>query len=753
MDTVREFIQQKLPVQGASYSIYRGGEDEEELHIEEPPRDPVGSRGRKRPPRLSPTLQKYIIGIILTAFVAFILGFVATRRPCASCDYNSAQLAQDREPYEPWEQDDPTQMDWNELRDLLSKYLRDGQMIDSVIRTVSKGPHPAGSEEDRVLAQMVLEKLKTFYLDHTWVDSHFVELPFPPDRNRPTFLEVSLNGTREETIELGDPDVYCPYSPDGDVSGGLAYAQYGRREDFQRLAELRVDVKEQLVIVRTGFISFAQKVANAEAAGAAGVLIYPESHNDFAVYGHVHLGTGDPNSPGFPSFNHTQFPPMKSAGLPKIPAQPISSESARKLFRKLIGVSYPSFANRESAFSKVKNPKMDLRLVVRNTKRSVELINVFGSLTGLVEPEHYIVVGAQRDSLGPGAAKSAVGTAILLELARTISMMVHNGFKPRRSLLFVSWDAGDFGSVGATEWLEGYLSMLHLKAAAYVSVDSAVLGDTKFIARSSPLFKSLIKNIMKQVDNPRRSQHNIYENAMSQNIKNWETEDLRPLLVDTSAFAFTAFAGVPAVGFSFEELDHPYQYLDSQYDDYKRLNEVVGGRLAAVSLSLAEVAGLMLIKLSHDHILPLDYSAYNSALLQHNIDLNQYSSKLQEYGLTLQWLSSARGDYTRATQTLKKALSLSDLSNEKLIQSFNVRIMRVEFYFLSQYVSATEFPYRHILIGRGEHTLEALIDHLKNSTNNIDVGLLRKQLALFTLTVKGAANALSGEVWEIQGSF
>lgn len=86
--------------------------------------------------------------------------------------------------------------------------------------------------------------------------------------------------------------------------------------------------------------------------------------------------------------------------------------------------------------------------------------------------------------------KSGVGTAILLELARTFSAMVKKGkthldacvltvvvgaemmlallwcvdssdlsdsftgFSPRRSLLFVSWDAGDFGNVGATEWLE-----------------------------------------------------------------------------------------------------------------------------------------------------------------------------------------------------------------------------------------------------------------------------------------------------------
>lgn len=42
-------------------------------------------------------------------------------------------------------------------------------------------------------------------------------------------------------------------------------------------------------------------------------------------------------------------------------------------------------------------------------------------------PDHYVVIGAQRDAWGPGAAKSAVGTAILLELVRTFSSMVSNG--------------------------------------------------------------------------------------------------------------------------------------------------------------------------------------------------------------------------------------------------------------------------------------------------------------------------------------
>ncbi|KAM5170578.1 transferrin receptor protein 2-like [Mantella aurantiaca] len=195
----------------------------------------------------------------------------------------------------------------------------------------------------------------------------------------------------------------------------------------------------------------------------------------------------------------------------------------------------------------------------------------------------------------------------------------------------------------------------------------------------------------------------------------------------------------------------PYMYLDTKLDTYDSLNSIMDGRLPAVALTLAQVAGLSLMKLSHDRILPLDYAAYNTLLLDHLIGLQKYASKLEPRGLTLSWLYSARGDYVRATERLKKAITHSDLHNEKMIQFFNVRIMRVEFYFLSQYVSAINYPYRHILIGRGEHTLDALMEQL--SQEQTDSSELHKQIALFTWTLVGAANALSGEVWEVQRNF
>ena len=90
---------------------------------------------------------------------------------------------------------------------------------------------------------------------------------------------------------------------------------------------------------------------------------------------------------------------------------------------------------------------------------------------------------------------------------------------------------------------------------------------------------------------------------------------------------------------------------------------------------------------------------------------------------------------------------------------------QVEFYFLSQYVSPADSPFRHIFMGRGDHTLGALLDHLRllrsnssgtpgaTSSTGFQESRFRRQLALLTWTLQGAANALSGDVWNIDNNF
>eukprot|EP00063_Salmo_salar_P064636 XP_014039471.1 PREDICTED: transferrin receptor protein 2-like [Salmo salar] len=265
--------------------------------------------------------------------------------------------------------------------------------------------------------------------------------------------------------------------------------------------------------------------------------------------------------------------------------------------------------------------------------------------------------------------------------------------------------------------------MLHLKAVAYFSLDQAVMGDDNLSAYASPLLLDLIESAIKQVEHPKHTGQSIYSQA-EKDGGSWKI--IKPLYLNSGAYSFTAFGGVPAMELRFNEDSRPYPFVNTPLDTPGRLQEVLGGRLGVVGRSLGELVGLMVLRLAHDHILPLRITTYSHTALQFSAQLNKHSAELQARGLP------------PPSSLLPPPSSL------------------VEYYFLSQYVSVVETPFRHVVHGRGEHTLSALAEHLSLLTSDpgrFNEVLFRRQLALFTWTLQGAANALSGDIWNIDNVF
>lgn len=171
--------------------------------------------------------------------------------------------------------------------------------------------------------------------------------------------------------------------------------------------------------------------------------------------------------------------------------------------------------------------------------------------------------------------------------------------------------------------------------------------------------------------------------------------------------------------------------------------------------AVANLATQVILRLTHDHKLPLDFVKYKEELLQISIGLKDKTADINGLGLTLDWINSASGDFGRAAITLKDTFAASDPENKPFLRSLNDRVMKVEHSLLSPYVSPKDSPFRHILYGYGNHTVEALKKHLsllKNETL-FDKDIFKNQFALYTWTVQGAANALAGEIWEIYNEF
>ncbi|KAJ7324647.1 hypothetical protein JRQ81_017667 [Phrynocephalus forsythii] len=693
------------------------------------------------------------LGIALFFLIGFLMGYVSyhgRRRAPGECRNAGTDMPLFSEHKNDYQEDEaPTQelvLYWGDLKEKLSQKLN-AAAFENDIRKFSASSREAGSPGDEILANDIHMQLQKYKLDKVWNDEHYVTLQVPGSAPN----EVFIDGPREL---LETPKGYVAYSKSAEVSGKPVYGNYGREEDFRELFKGNGSLAGTVMLFRAGEITFAEKVANAQKRGALGVLIYPDPadypglESADGLFGHAHLGTGDPFTPGFPSFNHTQFPPAKSSGLPVIPVQTISSAAASKLFRLMNGPDcQPPWKGNVPAKCGLE-PGRNVTLRVNNEFVERKLLNIFGVIKGVEEQDRYIVIGAQRDAWGPGTVKAGVGTALLLTLAGVLSDMVQtDGYKPRRSIVFASWSAGDFGAVGATEWLEGYTASLHLKAFAYINLDAAVAGSQDFKFSGSPMLKSLLKEAISGIQLP------------LVNLANTLAQKEVPFRMDDASFPFLSYSGIPAISFGFHSGRKSYPYLGTTADNMDSLLSTFGNSVAALEKTMraaAEVAGRMALRMTHDHELYLDYKSYDDKMRSFVSSMVPYRRELQSMGLSLTWLFVARGDFSRATKALDQDVMKTDLENKVACRALNDRIMKVEYHFLSPYVSPKDSPLRHIFFGSGSHTVQALLDHLqlrKTDPSAFNETVFKNQLALITWTIQGAANAISGDIWNIDNEF
>ncbi|XP_074549711.1 transferrin receptor 1b [Halichoeres trimaculatus] len=692
-----------------------------------------------------------VTGIAVVFTIGFMIGYFSQREPeVATASVDLRPGAANRSAAGPTLTTEPpavapeaqdAQMDWADVRKLLQEKLT-SQALEKTLSEFTLTQRSAGSQGDTSQANHIYNEFKQLQMD-PWNDVHYVQLQ-------------KLDSSRPNRITFGPNDFqlagFLAYSAAGTVQGKLVYANYGRPEDLLVVQEKKVEMKGSVLLLRAGNISFAEQVDNAANAGAAAVLIYPDVQ-DFkyvaytTLFGHVHLGSGDPYTPGFPSFNHTQFPPTKSSGLPKIPAQTITADQATLLLAR-IGGPEPDASSGFKGGVNLRNYSLggilDVTVEVNNQLVNTEIHNVFGVIKGFTDPDRYVVLGAQRDAWGRGYARATVGTSVLVELARAVQEMVEkDGFRPRRSLVFASWSAGEYGSVGATEWLEGYMSSIDRRVVSYINLDGVVMGRGSFIASASPLLYGLLESTMKEVDSPLGS-GSVYDLVGK---AAWQTKALRPMTLSDSAYPFLASSGIPSVSFHFiSPQTENYIYYGTNLDTPDHLDYQTNHRTSEITALAAQFAGHMALRLVHDHLLRLSVGQYGKTLLQAVARVYDHMNKMkmsgQLQGVSPSWLSQARGSFYRAAESIRNDIINTDLSDKEACRILNDRIMKVEHSLLSPFVSPVDTPFRHILLGRGPHTLASIAE-------TTDAAQLHTQLALATWTLQGCANAMVGDIWDL----
>ena len=125
------------------------------------------------------------------------------------------------------------------------------EQIREYIRVMSEEPHHTGSQASRDVADYVLGKFREWGLDAK-LELFDGLMPTPrerhlellePERYAATLKEPAIAEDKDSSDE-GQLPTYNAYSPDGDVTAQLVYVNYGMPDDYKKLAELGIDVKE-----------------------------------------------------------------------------------------------------------------------------------------------------------------------------------------------------------------------------------------------------------------------------------------------------------------------------------------------------------------------------------------------------------------------------------------------------------------------------------------------------------------------------
>ncbi len=516
------------------------------------------------------------------------------------------------------------------------KELVSPEMCQTKLRRLTEEPHLAGTENSRKVAEYLRSEYESYGLQ-VKIYEYQVYLPHPLEVHVELLSPTKHIAVSKESGWAWDKDSfrtdivpgYNAYSPDGDVTAELVYVNRGLPQDYRMLIERGISVEGKICIARYGGSYRGVKAKLAGDNGAVGLILYSDPADDGYMRGDVYprgpwrsadaiqRGTvkyifqhaSDPLTPGWAAIEDAHRLPMdETTDLPKIPVVPIAYKDAKPLLQALAGPNVPSNWQGGLPLAYHIGPgPAEVHLKVRCDHSIRPIYNVIATLEGTEYPDQWVILGNHHDAWVYGAADPNSGTTSLLEVARCLGALAKQGVRPKRTIVFASWDAEEFGILGSTEWVEELKLELQEKSIAYLNVDIAATGN-RFYASAIPTLRQLVREATQEVIDPSTLKP-VYDNWK----KRYTAAEPRVgnLGSGSDHSPFVGHAGISAVSMGF---DGPYGVYHAMQDNYYWM-EHFGDPTFQYQVAMAQIWGIIALRLANADILPLDYDVYAKALL------------------------------------------------------------------------------------------------------------------------------------------
>lgn len=533
------------------------------------------------------------------------------------------------------------------------------------LQRLSSEPNQVGSPHDKANAEFLLALFKKWGWDAR-IETFDVLYPTPKqelvEMTAPTVFKASLReppvkGDRTSALGGALPP-YNAYGADGDVTAPLVYVNYGMPDDYKELARYGISVKGKIVIVRYGGGWRGLKPELAYEHGAVGCLIYSDPANDGYFNGDpypkggwrppdgVQRGSvmnmewypGDPTTPGYGSVPGAKHLAIKDAKtILKIPVLPISYADATPLLQALDGPVAPvSWRGALPMTYHIGAGPAQVHLLVKSNWTLKPIYDVIAVLKGSTEGNEWVLRGNHHDGWVFGAWDPLAGTLALMGEAKALGALHRKGWRPKRTIVYGSWDGEEPALLGSTEWAETHAKELQQKAVLYVNSDTNARG---FLSvDGSPALQRTVGQVAAGVTDPemnvsvqQRERAFLEVRGAEPNADPMIKERARlaaaggdiplgPLGSGSDYGSFLDHLGIASINVEFGGEDDDAGIYHSRYDSFDHFIRF-GDPTFDYEVALAKVVGHIVMRTADATVLPMRFTDFS-------VTLNRYVKQL-----------------------------------------------------------------------------------------------------------------------------
>ncbi len=538
------------------------------------------------------------------------------------------------------------------------------------MQQMSSAPNHVGSAHDRANAEFQLKKFREWGWDAS-IETFSVLYPTPrdvsvelvaPTRFAARLTEPAISGDATSSQTKDELPAYNVYGADGNVTAELVYVNQGMPDDYLELERQGVNVNGRIVLARYGGGWRGLKPKLAYEHGAVGCLIYSDPHDDGYGAGDAYprggyrprdgvqrgsvqdlvLYSGDPLTPGVGATADAKRLAIRDAKtILKIPVLPISYAAAEPLLAALGGRVAPAGWRGGLPITYHVGPgPAKVHLKVLSDWNQKTLYDVIATIRGAQEPDRWIVRGNHHDGWVFGATDPLAGQVALMAEAKAIGKLFKEGWRPRRTLVYASWDGEEPGLLGSTEWAETHAAELKAKAALYINSDTN--GRGYLGVSGSHGLQHFASEAARDVKDPETPVSVLARALAKEHVASYDSGARANSSADIQLGAlgsgsdFTPFLqhlGVNSLDVGFEgEAD--YGVYHSAYDSFDHFRRFVDPSFE-YGVALAKVAGRMMLRASQAQLLPAREGDFAASIAAYDDELHKLADGMRTKSLEL----------------------------------------------------------------------------------------------------------------------